>query len=268
MIKKHMSIKKKIILVCVLVIALSFVSVFAKYVLDKYNAFYSKSKEFYFSSDKLAENTPTYKIENWLGTNSYTINISLSSWENELLHTPYDINYSISLSNVSDEILCNLSKTSGTISSSVGKDNINITVTPNTPLSVGDVVSFQVTATVTEPYTKTIGAKFYLTVGSEKVSYEVIDSANSPYLELNVSNTLSQSVDVVLSFNPSTVLLDMTNDNYLSATNITNTTIGAYNYVNGFKFSLNSMTSTKVRFYKVDTSKDYTNTSVITVTTP
>ncbi|MCL2859299.1 MAG: hypothetical protein FWF46_01745 [Oscillospiraceae bacterium] len=264
MMKKRMSIKKKIILVCVLVIALSFASVFARYVLDKYNDFFSKSKEFYFSSDKLSTNMPTYKIEDWeSGINMYTINVNMSSWANELLHTPYNINYSISLSNVSDEILCSLSKTSGTIDSSIGTDDFTITVRPNTPLNVGDVVSFQVTATSTDPYQKTLGAKFYLTISSQKVSYQITDSANSPYLELEISNTLSVNAQVSLSFDPNTVLLDMTNDTYLNATNATNTVIGTYNYVNGFTFNLKSMTSTKIRFYKVDSSKNYTNTSII-----
>ena len=267
MMKKRMSIKRKIILICVLVVVLSFASVLAKYVLDKYNDFYTKSKEFYFSSDKLSENNPTYKIENWLGTDNYIININMSSWQNDLLHTPYNIDYSISCTNVSDEVICQLTKTSGTINSSTGTDSFNVMITPNTPLNAGDVVSFQVNASVTEPYKKTISAKFYITIGAEEVSYQIIDSESNPYLELEITNTLSKNVNVVLGFNPNIVLLDMTDENYLSGTNISTTTIGSYNYVNGFTFNLKSMTSTKVRFYKVDSSQDYTNTSIINVTT-
>ena len=70
-------------------------------------------------------------------------------------------------------------------------DYFNLIITPNTGLQTGDKVTVQITATSTAQYTKTLKARFTLVVGKESLSYEIVDSSSSQYLDLNITNTLS-----------------------------------------------------------------------------
>jgi len=267
------------------------------------NNFFSKSSEFYFYSDKLAENNPTYQIDNWSGVDDYTIVINMSSKENNLLANSYDIAYDITY-NSSDNVICQLSKTEGIIYSNTNSDYFVLTITPNARLSTGDKVNVQIETKANSAYKKTLSANFILTVGKENLSYEIVDSKNSQYLEVNITNTLSYytikeqfsnytvgdkinintylnlseeekqkcySAIVTLQFNPKDVVLDMTNSNYLFATSVNQTNVNSYNYINSITFNIEALSSTKVRFYKIDETKDYTypivnNESIIKVT--
>ena len=304
-IKKY-NLKQIIILFVLVVFAISFVSVLARYVLKRVNNFYTSSKEFYFDSDKLKEDNPVYQLENWSGVDPYTITINMNSYGNNLLKTSYDIDYQISYS-CSNNALCQISKqdNKGKISANTNSDFFNLVITPNTTLKPGNVVSVTVEANTEEPYQKTLKARFYLIVGDDDFSYEITDNEGSQYLELRVTNTISyykvkESFDnynvndrintetyleltdenkqkcystmVNLVFNPDDVLLDMTNTNYLNADNITNTTRNNYNYITGIEFKMEPLSGAVVRFYKVDVTKNYTypNTTgqepIITVT--
>lgn len=304
-IKKY-NLKQIIILFVLVVFAISFVSVLARYVLKRVNNFYTTSKEFYFDSDKLKEDNPVYQLENWPGVDPYTITINMNSYGNNLLKTSYDIDYQISYS-CSNNALCQISKqdNKGKISANTNSDFFNLVITPNTTLKPGNVVSVTVEASTEEPYKKTLKARFYLIVGDDDFSYEITDEAGSQYLELRVTNTISYykvkeafdnynvndrintetyleltdenkqkcySTMVNLVFNPDDILLDMTNTNYLNADNITNTIKNNYNYITGIEFKMDPLSSAVVRFYKVDVTKDYTypNTTgqapIITVT--
>lgn len=304
-IKKY-NLKQIIILFVLVVFAISFVSVLARYVLKRVNNFYTSSKEFYFDSDKLKEDNPVYQLENWSGVDPYTITINMNSYGNNLLKTSYDIDYQISYS-CSNNALCQISKqdNKGKISANTNSDFFNLVITPNTTLKPGNVVSVTVETNTEEPYQKTLKARFYLIVGDDDFSYEITDNEGSQYLELRVTNTISyykvkESFDnynvndrintetyleltdenkqkcystmVNLVFNPDDVLLDMTNTNYLNADNITNTTRNNYNYITGIEFKMEPLSGAVVRFYKVDVTKNYTypNTTgqepIITVT--
>ena len=61
--RKSKSIYKKQQIIIILVLALCFitlVSAFGRYVLNGINNFFVRTKEFYFYSDKLKENSPIY----------------------------------------------------------------------------------------------------------------------------------------------------------------------------------------------------------------
>ena len=66
-----------------------------------------------------------------------------------------------------------------------------------------------------------------------------------------------------LNFNPNQIIIDMTDENYLKSTNKTNTLKGSYSFINGFTFKVDSVTSTRVRFYKIDPTANYANSSSI-----
>ena len=140
-------------------------------------------------------------------------------------------------------------------------------------------------------------------MGKEKLSYQITDDEQSPYMILSMTNTLSyytvkeafgsytvgQKIDidtylaltdeekkkcysaiVRIEFDPNEILFDVTNSAYADATNITTTTIGGKTYISGFTISIDAISSREIRFYKVDVSQDYTypnnNNSIVTIT--
>ena len=90
----------------------------------------------------------------------------------------------------------------------------------------------------------------------------------------NLSNTDKEkcaSSIITLEFDPNTVLLDMTSEIYQNALSTETVTIGGYNYVKKISFKIDAMSSSKIKFYKNDITKNYTYPrpnvqSVITVT--
>ena len=294
---------KRIFLMIMLVIFIFITTVFGRYITSSIHDFFLRSKEFYFYSDKLKEEGANYQIENWSGVDRYEIVINMNSRSNNLNVTSYDIDYDISYT-YSDNIICDISKTSGTIYASTNSDSFNIMLTPNTQLNTGDTVWVEITATSKGPYKKTLTGKFTLVVGKENVSYTIEDIENRQYLELKITNTLSyytveQSFDshkagdritideylslseenkrkcysarVNIDFNPENVLIDITNGTYKNGTNVQTTQIDGFTYVDSFSLSIDAITSVNIRFYKTDVTKDYTynglGNPVITVST-
>lgn len=291
---------KQFIIVFLLFLNLVFlVSVFGRYVVKNVNNFYARSKEFYFYSDKLDVDNPAYQIENWSGVDDYSIVINMNSFANNLLSTSYDIDYEISYF-ASDNIICQLSKESGTILGSKKTDFFTLTITPNTILTTGDSVYVEITAKAKSPYEKTIKGRFTLIVGQEQLIYEVEDSANRPYLEVNITNTLSYytvqeafdsyvvgdrlsrdkyleltpanqskcySSIITIQFDPDYVLMDMTNNAFVNSISSTQRQKDGFTYIDSITFKIDALSSQKVRFYKVDETQDYTNnyTNIITV---
>lgn len=295
--------KQLLILILILISIFSFVVIFGRYITNDVKDFFVRSKEFYFYSDKLTEDLSVFQIDNWSGVDDYVITVNMNSRKNNIKAATYAIEYDINYS-CSSNAICQISKEHGTISETTNADSFNLTITPNTQLETGDKVVVEIEATSTTNYIKTIKGKFTLVVGKEKLSYEITDKQQSPYMELSITNTLSYyivdeafgeyttgqkiSSDVYLSlteaqkakcyssivtinFDPTKILLDITNENYQKATNVTTTTIDGKTYVNGFTLAIDAISSVDLRFYKVDPSKDYTypnssNSSIVTIT--
>ena len=296
--------KQTIIIITILLFAISFVTVFGRYVTNSINDFFMRSKEFYFYSDKLSEEKTIFQIENWSGVDDYTITVNMNSRKNNLEVATYDIGYNITYT-CSDNVICELSKDKGIIAKETNTDFFNLTITPNTQLDTGDKVVVEIEATTNSNYAKTIKGRFTLIVGQEKLTYHITDSSNNPYAELRITNTLSyyvvaqnfsnfttgQKIDfdtylslseadkakcyssiVTITFDPSEILIDNTSESYQKATNVTTKTINGKSYINSITLSIDAISSVDLRFYKVDTSKDYTypnlnNYSVVSVTT-
>ena len=261
--KKHISKKKIILVVCVFVVMMLPLTVVARYVLNRTTNFFTRTTEFYFNSNLLTEAKPTYNIDNWLGLEDYIININLTTKLNEHVRIDYDIDYEITYL-YSSKIIATLSKTEGTVYAATNVDTFSITITPNTTLVVNDQVSVYVEVTVMEPFRKTIGATFVLTVGQEIIQYRVVDSVGSPFAELEVTNNEPQNVVVQVDFDPNVMVLDMTNINFM---NSTTTSTDSNNFINSLTFPVNLFTSTRVRFFKRNPANNYTgNYGVISVT--
>lgn len=296
--------KQIIVILAILLCSTSFVVVFGRYVTNSVNNFFLRSKEFYFNSDKLSENRAVFQIENWSGVDDYTITVNMNSRKNNIQVASYDISYDIRYT-CSDNAICQLSKTNGVISKDTNTDFFNLTITPNTQLETGDRVTVEIEATSTSNYKKTIKGKFTLVVGQENLTYQITDAPDEPYMNLRITNTLSyyvvrqsfgdytvnQKIDidtylaltdqdkakcfssiVTMVFDPTKILLDITNENYSNVTNVTTTTINGKNYINSITLPIDAISSADIRFYKVDTSADYTypnlnNNCVVTITT-
>lgn len=302
--KKVSNRKQIIIFLWILLCVTSFVVVFGRYVTNSVNNFFLRSKEFYFYSDKLSEDKAIFQIENWSGVDDYTITVNMNSRKNNIQVASYDISYDIKYS-CSENAICQLSKNSGKISKDSNTDFFNLTITPNKQLETGDKVVVEIEATSTTNYKKTIKGKFTLVVGQENLTYQITDKTNDTYMNLRITNTLSyyivrqnfdtyttgQKIDIdtylalteenktkcyssiiTIKFDPKKVLLDITNENYKNSTNTTTATIDGKKYINSVTLPIDAISSVDLRFYKVDTTKNYTypnvnNNSVVTVTT-
>ena len=224
----------------------------------------------------------------------------LNNNKNNLLHANSDISYEVSYV-CSKKAICNVSKNEGIIYSERTTDYFNVTITPDGVMRNGDEVWIEVTASSTSPYKKTISARFILKVGIPGISYTIDDVSGRPYFNLSVTNTtdyylvkesfddyqVDQRIDyntymslseenkakcalplITLTFDPSVVILDMTNTAYLNAENYTTTEIDGYNYVNSISFRIALESSEAVKFYKANANMDYTypivnNTSIV-----
>lgn len=282
---------------------LSFIIIFGRYLTSNVSNFFVRSKEFYFFSDKLSEDSSVYQVDNWSGVDDYTITINMNSRLNNIESATYDIGYDISYT-CSDNAICQLSKTQGIINADTNSDFFNLTITPNTQLKDGDKVVVDVVVNSTAPYKKTLKGKFTFVVGKEELTYQITDQSQDPYMLLSLTNTLTYytikeafdsfhvgdrididtylslsedkkakcySAEVKISFDPRDVLFDVTNSVYSDATNITTTNIDGKTYINGFTIKIDAISSREIRFYKVDVNKDYTypnsnnDKSIITV---
>jgi len=295
--------KQILIILAILLCSISFVIVFGRYVTNSVNNFFLRSKEFYFFSDKLSEKRDVFQVDNWSGVDDYPILINMNSRKNNIQVASYDIAYDIKYTCTSNAI-CQLSKTEGVISKDSNTDSFTLIITPNTQLKTGDKVTVEIEATSKTSYTKTLKGKFTLVVGQENLTYQITDEPDNPYMDLRITNTISyyvvneafdnyaqkdkididtylalseenkskcSSSIVIISFDPNEVLIDITNENYQKATNVTTTMIDGKSYINSFTLAIDAISSADLRFYKVDTSKDYTypnlaNDAVVSVT--
>lgn len=288
--KNNLKKTQILLIMAILICIISFIVIFGRYLTNNVNDFFVRSKEFYFYSDKLEEDTAVFQVDNWSGVDDYVITVNMNSRKNNLKAASYDIGYTISYT-CSDNAICQLSKTEGIIYSNNNSDYFNLTITPNRQLETGDKVVVEIEAKSTAKYQKTLKGKFTLVVGKEKLSYQITDKPQNPYMELSLTNTLSyyivneafgnysvnnkididtylalteenkakcSSAIVTISFNPEQVLLDITNESYSKAKNIETTTVNGKTYINKFTILIDAISSTDLRFYKVDVSKDYT----------
>lgn len=286
--------KRKIILGSLLLILFIIGASLGRYVYKGIRDFYLQTKKFYFNSDKMTEQGSIYRIENWSGVGDYSVTFNMNSSANNNLSSDDDITYEIEYE-CSSEVTCSIenNKTAGTISSSTNTDEFTVvlTVPTNTVLETGDRVTIEVEATSTSPYRKTLSSTFTLVVGHYGLSYEIEDSVGSPYLNIRFTNTLDyytvnenitghnagtqlsieqyqnlspsdqskcSSAIITLTFDPADILLDMTSEDYINSINSVTEVINGYNYVNSFSFKIDALSSKIIKFYKIDTTDNYT----------
>ncbi len=286
--------KKRTFLLCLLLILFLIGSSFGRYVYQGVRNFYLQTKKFYFNSDKLSENGAIFRVENWSGVGSYSITFNMNSYANNQLVSDDNITYEVDYE-CSQQVTCSVvdNKVSSQIPSSTNTDSftIIITVPTNVVFQRGDSVTLEVTATSTAPYEKELSGTFTLVVGHYGLSYEIEDSVNSPYLNIRITNTLDYytvgdtiqghtagnqisieeylnlspqdqakcySSIITLTFDPDDILLDMTSAAYQERVSEVTEVKNGYNYVNSVSFKIDALSSKMVKFYKNDTTQNYT----------
>lgn len=301
--KQKRKIKQIIIIIGILLCVGSLVIVLGRYVTNSINNFFIKSKTFYFQSDKLTEKNPTFQVENWSGVDDYTITVNMNSRKNNIEVATMDIGYDIKYK-CSSNAICQLNKESGIIKKETNTDFFNLTITPNKQLQTGDKVIVEIEATSNTGYKKTIKGKFVLVVGQEKLTYQITDAKEKPYMNLRITNTLSyyivdqafdsytvnQRIDidsylelsndkkskchsaiVTISFDPNYILIDNTGESYINSINKKTVQINGETYINEITIPIDAISSKDLRFYKADVSQNYTypnnnNQSIVTIT--
>ncbi|MBR3161153.1 MAG: hypothetical protein IKF19_00275 [Bacilli bacterium] len=280
---------------------------FGRYAYEEIKTYFLKTKKFYFNCDKLSERGSVIEMTNWSGVGQYSVTFNLNNYSNSILSSDEDIEYNIQYS-CSNNVVCSIenNKTNGTITTQTKTDSftIVITVPTETTLHDRDRVELHVTASATSPYEKTLTGTFRLVVGYYGLSHEIEDSRNSPYLNVRITNTLDYyvvreafsnyavnnqidiptyqnlsnenkdkcaSAIVTLQFDPTKILLDMTSQDYQEAETVTKQTINNHEYIKSISFKIDVLSSKQIKFYKIDTTKDYTypnnnNNSIVNVT--
>ena len=291
---KKLKIKKKNLIILSVAALLLFVTVtYGRYIYNGIRNYYLSTKNFYFNSDKLAETTAYYQLDNWSGVEPVTVVFNMDSKKNNIVASPDNIAYDIEYE-CSANVTCTSTKDTGLIMNGTNTDSFSITMTPkqNVTLTDGDSIWLEVETTATSPYTKSLSGRFTINVGEIGLSYEIVDSTGSPYLDFNITNTLDYykvftafqghaansrleiseylalsptdrlncaAALITLTFDPNLFRLDITNEAYLKAVSTTTRRLSdGYDYINSVTFRTDALSSTSVRFYKLNTNNNYT----------
>lgn len=292
-IKKH----KIIFLSLLIIIILPLTITFSRYVYSKVIDYILETNKFYFNSDKLTKDGKIYEINNWSGTDPFNIEFDLNNRKNNLLYSDSDIQYELNVE-CEEDTLCSITNKKGIIYKEENSEIFNLTITPKRVFNVNEEVTIKVTGKSLAPYKKTLSATFKIKVGTQGLTYEIKDEKLQPYLMFNITNTRQSyfartafgsynvgdeiiaedylalsdadkknfsSARITLSFDPNIVILDTT-ANITKNSEKQYTTVDGISYISSITFDMDAVSSMAIRFYKKDTSKNYTYP--ITTTTP
>ena len=288
---KKLPTKKVLLMIVIITVVSVGVSTLAKFVIEEFHGYYLNAKDFYFTSNRLKKNQPTYLINNWSGVGSFNISFNILSEKNQYVYSPYDIPYTVS-ANCPNDVICTLDKTSSTVyqNSANHSDTVTLSVNPSRNYTQGETLTIIITAQSTSPYIETISARFQYSVGQQGVSYEIEDEANRVYAILKITNAITycrvntafltysvgdlidnqvyRELDPVykpncigkkvdLTFSPNVLLLDTT-DKLIDSSTYTTTTINGTAYINSLSTTIAPISTMAIKFYKVDDTQNYT----------
>ena len=261
--RKINKIKVSIVII-IFVLLLLHITGFGRFLYNSAKDRYLTSRNFYFTSNLLDTDNPSYHYHNWSGADIYKLDFELYSFQNELLRIDYDLEYTVTCSTTSNKITCAIASTEGgntdegIIYSSSNEEVVSIYLTPNddADFSLGETIIVSVTAYTTEPYAKTISADFIFEITAQGADYQIVDKANQTYALVKLKNTLALDSNVTLKFDPSVVRLDMNEEVYLN--NIAYKVDEDTGYVNEITFLMPKESSKNIKFYKIDKTEDYT----------
>lgn len=293
--------RKLIILLVGMLVITPLAITFGRYVTKNIRNYIMQADNFFFNSDKLVDGGITYEMNNWGGVSNVTIQFQLNNHKNNILTSVSDIYYHLEVDCDETKVLCTIDELDGVIEHAEKTDNFTFDIVPQRAFNDNESVEVVVTAVSSSPYIKTLSATFVITVGRRGIDYQITDKANQPYFIFTVTNASDKykviepfgdyslndpittnaylalsdtdkakcaSAVITLGFDPSEVVLDTTSDIMKHATYDT-TVYDGVDYINEIEFNVEPLTSIEVRFYKRDSSENYTypiinNTSVVT----
>ena len=263
--------KKKVIICIILLITFVTMPAFGRYIYNSARDLYLKSQNFSFSSNLLTNSGKTYRYSNWSGVDNYELDLQLYSYENELSLFTYEddgLEYELtcSVATIDDKVVAtaHIGTIAGTNTSEsyipnlTNVKDVKIYLKPTENLKEGDTVKVTVTAKTESPYKKEISATFNIRVKGQNVSYSIEDSATSIYATLKLINTKSTQNEITLTFDPSLVLIDTTDDCYVNRISQTSRTISGVKYVNSVTFNMEAEDVKYIKFYKKNINANYT----------
>ena len=202
------------------------------------------SQAFYFTSDVLtSDGKATYNLP--AGTTS--ISFELRNYADGLRWSEGDVTYDWSATKDDADFKKG--------SSSISHNDAQGTADKQT---ISDLAAgaYVVTAKSTAPYEQTLSATFVIASTNTNVSHSVQDGAGSPTATLVVS-TEDYEGDVTVSW-PAGVVPDTTQSEFSGVTTYEN---GAYK-AGSVTFEADKFSSYSLRFFKTDTSKEYSNSDI------
>lgn len=283
-------------MVAISCVSLLFLVNFAKYVANVINNYFVTTQNFYFNSNKLVEGDKEYVIENWSGVEDYTILISLDSRDNNLKASSMDITYNASCSG-DNKVDCQIQMldgaTQGILPATTNYSSFNVIITkkPTAVLNDGDEVIVNVVANATDPYEKTISARFKLVIGDYGLTYKIEDEPGRLYANALITNAMKSytcnlstsnptknisiqqyksmtpqqqadcaSAVITLTFDPNLFRIDESNEVFLRNINYTTgiASEDGKSYYNQIVFKVDAESSSMIKFYKVNSVADYT----------
>lgn len=226
------------LLVGFLILAGIFGGLYAKYIDQESQKSKPIAENFYFTSNLLTEEGKNYSLS--LGTDKITF--QLRNFEDDLRSSDSNIEYKYTVTSNDTEVR----NGNGTITRN-GSSGNNKTITID-KISAG---KYTITATATSPFTKTLKATFSIPEESTEIEYNINDKEGSAYVMLHVS-TKAYAGKVKISW-PEGLIPDTTQTAFENINTETNDTYSASNITE----SVTKYSSYTYRFFKKDTTKDY-----------
>lgn len=193
--------------------------------------------EFYFTSPQLTEEGATYT----LSADTTQLSITLCNYADELRISDVDIAYSVEVDNGAI-----ISPDSGTIQT--GDKTATVTLSNLQPGQ-----TYTVTATATSPFSAKLTGNFTVASENSALHYSVADKADSPYALLTVW-TDNYAGNVTVSWQAG-LIPDSTDAKFDGVSTYSGGTYSA----GSVKTVVDAYSSYTYRFFKSDTTKNYTN---------
>lgn len=268
---------KKSIKIVILVMIITLITcgiTYSKYISNYVWDYYLKSKGFYFNSDVLSATGMTNSINSWDGN---SVHFNIRNNFNKTLISELDINYTATctITSPDTDATCSITDINEGVLSTEQvcinntEDGINVDSYTKTECNEGGYfytnqitendlyfnideigeltdLTVHVTVVANSPYTKTISGDFLLHKNNANDNIEFDYNNYEDYDKLIITNMASTTKCVLVSFDPSKLLIDRELDDFITY----NSNLDGY--INEFKVSLLSNEMKDYTFYKAN----------------
>lgn len=221
--KKNLKLNKLLLVTIIIIVALVITKTISKYIMQlKDEKHTQESTVFYFESEIADVNGKEYKIDNWDGTSTKTVEIDVRNYLNSLSKSSENITYNIvaKLTDDSDADLIDvliydsedtkISETTELVLSntSIEQDDYVLKIIPKVDeLEDGKKFNIELTINSTTPYTKDLKANIEIVVNKKYNIATLYNSENGEYTILNLQiNNVNE--DITIKYDNTKLILD------------------------------------------------------------